>query len=230
MDWVKLGVRYFMDTKIRGLNGDLADAAEIMFVRSVAWAGEVQADGFIPEQDVALLTRRRRHEAVVDVLVALGLWVAVPGGYRVQRWPDWNGDNMDALMRRRAADRERQRRRRERAKQPTDNMSRDTSRDITVAEGEGEVEVVKGGSTSRSPAARAGPPPRQCQRHINDTDPPQCGPCRDARLAHEAWQRDQAATAAQRQRSAPRCPTHPTEPDDHCAPCRSERLARTEPT
>jgi hypothetical protein len=226
-DWVKLSQRYFHDPRIRGLNGDLADAAEVMFTRGLARAGEVGCAGFIPEQDVELLARRRRYAALVRALTESGLWHAVPGGYQVTRWADWQ-DHLDALTRKRTADRERQRRRRAAARNGNP-LSRDMSRDVTAVEGEGEVEVVKGGSTSRYPA-RAGPPPRQCPKHLNDTDPPLCGPCKTARLNHERWQTDQATARAERQRTGPRCPTHPTEPADHCRPCRSERLAETEPT
>lgn len=241
MDWVRLGVRYFLDAKIRGLDGDLADAAEVMFVRSVAWAGEVKDDGFIPEGDVALLTRRRRHEAVVKVLVELGLWVAVPGGYRVVRWPDWNGDNIDALTRRRAADRERQRRRRERAKQSTGHLSRDASRDVTVAEKEEEKELLKGGEKGTARPSTGDPPPVEnasqngkttyrprCIKHAHDPDPPQCGGCRDARLADEqvaAMQATERAERDRRARDSPRCQTctHPTTSTYHRRVCATER-------
>jgi hypothetical protein len=230
VDWVKLGVRYFFDPKVRGMNGDLADAAEVMFVRSCAWGGEEGRAGFIPEQDVELLTRRRRHADVVRMLISLGLWVAVPGGYRVVRWPDWNGE-LDVLTQRRATDRDRQRRRRERLREPVDPLSRDASRDVTPLEGEGDKDKEGGNSRRVTHAARARdqpPPPRQCPKHVNDTDPPPCGPCKTARLNHERWQTDQTAARAERQRTGRRCPTHPTEPADHCRPCRSERLARTE--
>lgn len=108
MDWVKLGVRYYFDAAIRGLDGDLADAAEVMFTRGLARAGEVGRDGFIPEQDVSLLTRRRRYAALVSALIAAGLWTEAPGGYRVAKWSDWQ-DALDALTKRRKADRERKR-------------------------------------------------------------------------------------------------------------------------
>lgn len=107
MDWVKLAVRYYADPKIATLD----ESAELMFVRGLARAGEEAAEGFIPEHALPELARRRRHAALVDALVNAGLWSPVPGGYQIVRWSDWNGE-LDALARRRAADRERQRRRR----------------------------------------------------------------------------------------------------------------------
>lgn len=255
MDWVKLAQRYYLDPAIRGLDGDLADAAEIMFVRGLARAGEVAAGGFIPEQDVELLTRRRRYEAVVNALLRSGLWKRAAGGYQVTRWTDWQ-DHLDALTRKRTADRERQRRRRaavHEAGESTDDQagkctdqrkpetSRDMSRDVTAVEGEGEKEKDLGGSSREvsndvvhsrdSPPVEnqsqngTSPPPRRCPRHLTDPDPPNCGACREARLAAEQWERDDLAESVARARDAPRCQHHPTEPADHCRACRSERLA-----
>lgn len=208
MHWAKLAVRYFLDPKIRGMRGDLADAAEVMFVRSIAWAGELGQAGFIPEQDVELLTRRRRYADVVEVLISLGLWETVPGGYRVVRWTDWNGE-LDALARRRAADRERQRRRRERLTSASRDASRDVSRDVTRTEGEEEKdqEQLGGVGATRDRASRDSQPPRTCAKHPNGTSDP-CGPCKEARLAHERWQQQQArqrADADRRSRDAPLC-------------------------
>lgn len=225
MDFVKLAVRYFFDPKIRGMDGDLADAAEVMFTRSVAWAGEVECGGFIPERDVALLTRRRRHGAVVRMLVESGLWEAVPGGYLVRRWPDWQ-DQLDALARKRAADRDRQRRRRAAAREdrPPPNASRDPSRDVTPPRGE-RGEGVKGGDPSYGAQSPDAPPPRRCPKHEDDPDPPNCGPCKDARLAWEQHRADRARQRALETANAHRCPHHRGQPAANCAPCRAEQLA-----
>lgn len=138
-DWVKLATRFYADPKIAALD----DAAELMFVRGLARAGEEQAEGFIPEHALAELARRRRHATLVDALVNAGLWAPVPGGYQIVRWSDWNGE-LDALARRRAADRERQRKRRAADKsvsrdkpdmsRDSSQMSRDASRDSPAQE------------------------------------------------------------------------------------------------
>lgn len=221
MHWAKLAVRYFLDPKIRGMRGDLADAAEVMFVRSIAWAGELGQAGFIPEQDVELLTRRRRYADVVDVLISLGLWETAPGGYRVVRWTDWNGE-LDALARRRAADRERQRRRRERLARASRDASRDDSRDVTRTEGEEDKEPKQlgGESATGDRASRDSQPPRTCAKHPNGTNDP-CGPCKDARIAHDRWHTAKNA----RQRDSPRCPRHRGQLAATCGLCRAERIA-----
>ncbi len=113
MDWVKLAVRYYADPKVAALPD--ADT-ELMFVRGLARAGEQGAGGFIPESVLPELARRRRYAACVDALLAAGLWSRVDGGYQITRWADWQ-DGLDALTRRRTADRERQRRRRAAARE-----------------------------------------------------------------------------------------------------------------
>jgi len=210
--WVKLAQDYYLDPRIRGLPDDVADAAEIMFIRGLARAGRVGMHGFIPEQDVELLTRRRRYEAVVKALVDSGLWTAVAGGYQVTRWSDWQ-EHLDALTRKRAADRERQRRRRAAARAATSGytqpstLSRDTSRDVAAGEGEEEKEQLHLGGKVTVPGSRD-EPPRRCKKHLHDPDPPSCGGCKEARLAHEQWQQQRArqrVDAERRSRDAPMC-------------------------
>lgn len=61
-----------------------------------------------------------------------------------------------------------------------------------------------GGSVSTEGHQGSGPnhePPLRCPKHKNDADPPACGPCKSARLAHEAWQRGQAENELAHRRS-----------------------------
>lgn len=148
-NWVKLAFRFYADPKVAALPNE---ATELMFVRGLARAGEEQKAGFIPESALPELARRRRYAACASALVAAGLWSRVDGGYQVTRWADWQ-DGLDALSRRRAADRERQRRRRS-ADTSTDlsrdnghlsrdgpPVSRDMSRDVTLTEEEKDKEL-----------------------------------------------------------------------------------------
>jgi hypothetical protein len=216
VDWVKLATRYYTDPKVRGLD----DAAELMFVRGLARAGELGDGGFIPESDVSLLARRRRHETLVEQLVVSRLWSRVDGGYRINAWADWQSA-ADALAVRRAADRERQRKRRAAA----DPLSRDNgnlSRDVTVTEEEEERDL--GGTSTGVTHSRAREglePPSRCEKHLKIKDPPKCGGCADARKAHNRWQVDRA----KRLSSLPKCRLHKGEPADNCGRCRSEELS-----
>jgi hypothetical protein len=62
-------------------------------------------------------------------------------------------------------------------------------------------------------------PPLRCPKHLDDPEPPPCGPCADARRAHGRWERDNAARIA----AAPRCRRHRGQLADNCSPCRSEQ-------
>ena len=70
------------------------------------------------------------------------------------------------------------------------------------------------------------PPQNRCPKHIDDPNPPDCGPCAGARKARERWD----AAAAARERAQPRCRQHRGQPAHNCALCRSETLADQEPT
>lgn len=87
---------------------------------------------------------------------------------------------------------------------------------------EGKGEEGKGGD-ARAGASLSAPPPR-CPRHLNLTNPPNCGPCADARRARTAWEMGES----KRRREAPQCPRHRGEPADSCGRCRSEALAPPE--
>ncbi len=222
-NWVKLSVRYYADSKIEALPD--ADA-EVMFTRGLARAGEVGREGFIPVESLPKLARRRRYAASVEALLAAGLWTSAPGGYRVANWDHWQ-DSLDALARRRTADRERQRRRRAAADESTSvsrdtrPLSRDVSRDVTVAEGEGDKELPRGTAKTHEALSRDVEPPIRCEKHTNSKNPPACGGCAEARKANNRWTVERAKRLA----NAPRCRVHPTELADNCRLCRSEELA-----
>jgi hypothetical protein len=210
VDWVKLHTSYYDDERIEVLD----DAAEVMFVRGLARAGELEREGFIPEKSLAKLTRRRRYAPLVEELVRSGLWTIAPGGVQVANWDRWQ-DRLDDLARRRAVDRDRQRRRRLRlAEQAESIASRDNGHSSRDGHGPKREEVEKegGGGREVTPAARdpAEPPPETCDRHPDGTDDP-CRACQRRREARQRWQRDQAearATADRTARAGPRC--------DHC--------------
>lgn len=180
MDWVKLATRYYMDPKVVGLDAD----AECLFIRGLAYAGDQETKGFIPEAAVPQLARRRRPATTVTALVEAGLWTRAPGGYRMPAWSTWQ-DQLDVLAARRAADRDRKRRERAEKKATTSNV-RGQSRDVRALEGEEELDLPKGGTSTHDPPPDD-PPPRKCQQHQDIDRPPPCGACADARRTHDAW-------------------------------------------
>lgn len=224
-EWVKLSVRYYADKKVEALPD--ADT-EMMFTRGLARAGELELEGFIPEESLPKLARRRRYAASVEALLTAGLWTRVKGGFQVTNWDHWQ-DGKDALARRRTADRERQRRRRASARESTpdpapsrdiDSSSRDMSRDVTAPEEEGDEEGVKVGDKAHPPTRPREAPPIRCPTHTNDPNPPPCGPCADARKARNRWEVERG----QADRQAAKCIKHRGQLAHNCAPCRSEKI------
>jgi hypothetical protein len=84
----------------------------------------------------------------------------------------------------------------------THASSSETHRDSAELEtthlgGERKGKERKGGEGAPAFHAEAEPPLR-CSAHSNSTRPPACGLCKDARVAHEAWEKAQTSTAPQK--------------------------------
>lgn len=118
MEWVKLSTRFYLDPAV----ASLPDAeTELGFIRSLAYAGAQQTGGFIPTGIAASLFRRRRYQSSVNALVAACLWIPTDRdrdqleGWQIARWEEWQTE-LEAITRRRAADRDRKRRQRDKAR------------------------------------------------------------------------------------------------------------------
>lgn len=212
MDWVKLSSRYYLDPAVASLD----DAAEVMFTRGLAYAGDQETGGFVPSSIVPTLTRRRRYEATVDALVAASLWLPVSGGYQITRWEEWQ-EELEAIARRRSADRERKRREREaKKKAQLKAMSRDMSADGHADSPHTEKEKnppypPQGGVTAPPPEPPAGA--RRCTRHKRRRSG-----CRDCD-GPPVVRRDAASVADVLAHPSRGC-GHGTPPGQACALCR----------
>lgn len=82
--------------------------------------------------------------------------------------------------------------------------------------GEGKGKEGKGGERARTR------PARKCPEHINDPSSPPCGPCKDARIAHDTWSPPPPPP--------PRCTDHdqelPCQHEDHKGTPMPEELRR----
>lgn len=128
--YVKLQSGYYLDPAVAGLS----EAAEIAFVRSIAYCGSAETHGYVPDAVLTSVVRRQSVRAASKVcqeLVTATLWIKVPGGYQLRTWAE-NQSELEALLSRRKNDAARQRKRRNGG---VDNhagdqeMSRDIERD-----------------------------------------------------------------------------------------------------
>lgn len=81
MDFVKLRTRYYADVALMRAG----EAAEVLFTRGLAYAGEQETDGFIPTEALVRLTPTRGR-ARVNSLIREGLWEPVLGGWLICGW------------------------------------------------------------------------------------------------------------------------------------------------
>ncbi|HET8681272.1 MAG TPA: hypothetical protein VFM54_05290 [Micromonosporaceae bacterium] len=224
----------------------MPDACFALWVRAGSFCAGKATDGFVSED--VLVHTLRYDMSVADELVRRRLWRRVKGGYRFHEW-----DHRNLTKARVEADRRADRQRKARTRssgaheagnngnplvspgnvrpesarnppgvQPDSNRIPGASVSVSVSES------VSGSGRASPTAATNGStppePPRTCTDHINDPNPPKCGPCAGHRRTHDRWQAQRAA----RQAAAPKCRTHRGQPAHNCALCRSEQLTPQE--
>ena len=81
MEWVKLDTTFYLDAAVIRAG----EAAEVLFVRAMAYCGDQENDGIVPREILPRLapTRARARAAT---LVTEGLWEVVPEGWRFVSW------------------------------------------------------------------------------------------------------------------------------------------------
>lgn len=104
---------------------------------------------------------------------------------------------------------------------PHGGLTEDSHQEGKGREGKGTRARGGQGALTESPPTQE--PPQTCPQHPNGTADP-CGPCKDARLAHDRWR----TAKNNRSRASPRCRIHRGQPADNCAGCRGDQLARSE--
>lgn len=86
--YAPLSAHYYKDDAI----DEAGEAAELLYVRGLAFCADVLSDGFISDRQVIRFVGVGMFDAIdrADRLVSVGLWERVEGGYRVRSWLDWN--------------------------------------------------------------------------------------------------------------------------------------------
>lgn len=86
--YAPLSAHYYKDDAI----DEAGEAAELLYVRGLAFCADILSDGFISERQLARFVGVGMFDAQerADRLVDVELWDRVQGGYRVRSWLDWN--------------------------------------------------------------------------------------------------------------------------------------------
>lgn len=102
--YAPLAVRYYDDDDVV----DAGEAAELLFVRGLAFCAGRTSDGYISDQQVVRSVGVGMPDAMqrAEVLVRVGLWERVVGGFQVRSWLKWN-KSAEELGKYRSRDRER---------------------------------------------------------------------------------------------------------------------------
>lgn len=205
----------------------MSDGATALWVRAGSYSAAKLSDGFVAEAALSLLSRC--PEEAANELVERGLWRRVKGGFRFHQW-----DRRNLTRARVESDKEsdRQRKRRERQQSRLNGkpqVNGQVVRPDSTPDSERSPPGVPGVSVSVSlsesvsgsghaPPPGGDEPASRCPQHTQTRNPPNCGACRDARLAAEDW------LAAKRARviAMPECPDHPGEIAANCRSCAAD--------
>jgi hypothetical protein len=172
------------------------NAAMGLWVRAGAWSAQQLTDGHIPLHIVSALGNKKQAER----LVLVGLWVALPDGYRFHQWnEDGRQPTRASVEKERGEARERMRKAREEKRLRSGEVRANTGRSS------GDVRSTRPDPTRPDPtfgssktsqrgvtevdARQSTPPPRfpeHCDAHANTAKPGKCGECADARRAARA--------------------------------------------
>ena len=181
-----------------------------------AWSGDHLTDGFVPDHMIPLLARGSTQLA--DELVVAGLWKRTRKGYQFHQWNERNPEATDvkALREKRAqAGR-------------AGGLASGKTRSKNEANGSPNAWPVLEPPTRPDPTRKEGlaparEPPSRCPQHVNNPNPPPCGPCAEARRNNDRWHVDRR----RRQDTAAKCRQHRGELAHNCRICAAERKAAT---
>lgn len=86
--YAPLSAHYYKDDAI----DEAGEAAELLYVRGLAFCADVLSDGFISDRQLVRFVGVGMTDAPerADMLVKVGLWERADGGYRVRSWLHWN--------------------------------------------------------------------------------------------------------------------------------------------
>lgn len=135
MDWCRLGTSYYLDEAVLRAG----EAAEVLFLRCLAYSGARESRGRIDKAALPLLAPVKT-KARMDALVREGLLVDEGDAVLIRRWDEWQ-EALDSESERRRKDRERKRADRAAVRAASSDVSADNPRTIRTLNPRIELEV-----------------------------------------------------------------------------------------
>lgn len=221
MPYAKFDDRFPGHKKIRVLS----DAAYRVHTQAIIWAAKELSDGRLLRRDLADIARPvKRVTQAVRELEDIGLWEpAGDDGWLIHDYLDWQISaarwraEQEANRKRQQAHRDKAAERVTALRNGAHNAVSNGPPDQTRPD---QTEGLKAVTPLQDPTVPIPEPPLTCPTHEDDPDPPPCGPCKAARIAHGKWEQAES----DRKRAMPKCRRHPGQPAHNCALCRSEKL------
>lgn len=97
LSWVRVDSALASNHKVLTLLSERGgDHALCVYIFALGHSGRQGLDGFIPEIALGLIHGRKRD---VDLLVSVGMWRPVPGGFEVPDWAEYQPSGEESRKR-----------------------------------------------------------------------------------------------------------------------------------
>jgi hypothetical protein len=197
MPWVRFDDRFPTHRKVRRLS----DAAFRLHVSAIHWCAEHLTDGHVPADELDLVSDVTDPKSAVAELEPK-LWEPLDDGWLIHDYleyqPPASKVRADRDAKKERQDRWRDKKSRDASQGESQDESRDASQDDTP---------YPSRTRTRPEGSRAAlePPSPRCPQHVDNPSPPPCGRCKEARIARERWDTDEAQRAKEAMLATRKC-------------------------
>lgn len=97
LQWVRVDAALARNHKVLTLLAERGgDHALCVYIFGLGYCGEQGSNGFIPEIALGTIHGKKRD---ADLLVQVGMWRFIPGGYEIPDWADYQPSSEEAEKR-----------------------------------------------------------------------------------------------------------------------------------
>jgi hypothetical protein len=180
MPWVRFDDRFPSHRKIRRLS----DAAFRLHVSAIHWCAEHLTDGHVPDDELELVSDVADPKAAVAELERR-LWLRQDDGWLIHDYLEYQ-PSAEKVRADRDAKKDRQDRWRGKARDAVGDASQGESQDASRDASQDATPYP----SRPVPEGRGAPPSTRCAKHVDNSDPPPCNRCKEARLSRERYDLD----------------------------------------